>query len=198
MHKGFLFVVFGPSGVGKTTIVTEILARSGTDELRPTLSRIITCTTRPKRDGEKDGVDYFFMSKENFLQRKSKGDFAEASEVYGNYYGVLFSTIREKIDNGEDSLLIINWEGFKKIKQIFRDQVIGFFILPPSLKILEERIRSRATDSEEVIKHRISMASDDMLHKDEFDFCVENAVIDDTVNEIIEKIAEIKRFKCHI
>jgi guanylate kinase len=184
--KGFLFVISGPSAVGKTSVANELLKQK-----KINLQRIITCTTRTKRNGEVEGVDYFFMSKDEFLRYSENGDFAEMSEVYGNYYGILVSTIKEKIEQGINALLVINWEGFLKIKRSFKENVIGFFLLPPSLKDLETRIRSRGTDSEDIIKQRLNMITEDMRHKDEFDFRVKNVKIADATSEIFEKIANI-------
>ena len=184
--KGFLFVISGPSAVGKTSVANELLKQK-----KINLQRIITCTTRTKRNGEVEGVDYFFMSKDEFLRYSENGDFAEMSEVYGNYYGILVSTIKEKIEQGINALLVINWEGFLKIKRSFKENVIGFFLLPPSLKDLETRIRSRGADSEDIIKQRLNMITEDMRHKDEFDFRVKNVKIADATSEIFEKIANI-------
>ena len=184
--KGFLFVISGPSAVGKTSVANELLKQK-----KINLQRIITCTTRAKRNGEVEGVDYFFMSKDEFLRHSENGDFAEMSEVYGNYYGILVSTIKEKIEQGINALLVINWEGFLKIKRSFKENVIGFFLLPPSLKDLETRIRSRGTDSENIMKQRMNMITADMRHKYEFDFRVKNVEIADATSEIFEKIANI-------
>ena len=184
--KGFLFVISGPSAVGKTSVANELLKQK-----KINLQRIITCTTRAKRNGEVEGVDYFFMSKDEFLRHSENGDFAEMSEVYGNYYGILVSTIKEKIEQGINALLVINWEGFLKIKRSFKENVIGFFLLPPSLKDLETRIRSRGTDSENIMTQRMNMITEDMRHKYEFDFRVKNVKIADAASEIFEKIVNI-------
>lgn len=192
MSKSFLFVLSGPSAVGKTTVAEAILRRCEEEEGENAckVSKIVTCTTRARRDGETDGVDYFFLTKEEFLRHKDQGDFAEFSEVYGNYYGVLLSTIKDKIDSGENALLVINWEGYQKIKKVFGESVVGIFLIPPSLEDLEKRIRNRGKDSEEVIRNRMKMIESDMQHKDEFDYCVENAEVDDAVDEILEIFAK--------
>lgn len=185
MKKGFLFIISGPSAVGKTSVANEILKRD------KKLSRIVTCATRAMRNGEIDGKDYFFMKKGDFLRRKERGDFAEVSEVYGNYYGVLRSTIEEKIKSGLSALLVVNWEGFLKIKKAFAGDknIVGFFLTPPSLDDLEKRIRARNADSEEIIRHRMRMIVEDMRYKDEFDFCVTNASIPAAATEILDKIS---------
>jgi guanylate kinase len=188
MRKGFLFVISGPSAVGKTSVVNEVLKRCNY------LERIITCTTRPQRVGESDGVDYFFMSREAFVQHSLNGDFVEHSEVYGNNYGVLFSSIMEKIDASKHVVLILNWEGFLKIKELFRSSVVGFFIAPPSIEALKKRIRNRNSDAAEDIAKRLEMALEDMSHQHKFDYCCENNDISETADKIWTIIAE----KCQI
>lgn len=178
-------VISGPSAVGKTSVASEILSRADNHFVR-----IVTCTTRAMRTGEVDGQDYYFMTKGQFLSHEKNGDFVEHSEVYGNYYGVLISTIKEKIDYGEHALLVINWEGHQKIKKIFSENVIGFFLIPPSMNDLEKRIRSRGTDSEEIIKKRMDAIAEDMRHKNEFDFCVENREISEAADEILRLIRQ--------
>ncbi|GHU13245.1 hypothetical protein FACS189449_08350 [Alphaproteobacteria bacterium] len=158
------------------------------------LSRVVTCTTRQKRGKEIDGVDYFFISEDDFLEHAKKNEFMECSAVYGNYYGVLASTIFEKTNAGRDALLVINWEGFVKIKKaISRLPVFGFFIVPPSLEKLEQRIRFRNTDSEEVIKKRMSMARKDISHQNEFHSVYENESVSKTANNILETINELRK-----
>ncbi|MBR1735077.1 MAG: guanylate kinase [Alphaproteobacteria bacterium] len=189
MKKGLLFIISGPSAVGKTTVASEFLK-----EENNLLSRIVTCTSRTIRNGEVNGVDYYFLTREEFIQHKKNGDFVEMSEVYGNYYGVLLSTIHENIEQGKDSLLVINWEGYLKIKKIFKSRVIGIFLTPPSIEDLETRIRNRGTDSEEIIKQRMKMIEEDMRHKHEFEFCIENAILKHTVTDIINIVRnEIKK-----
>ncbi|MDR1551635.1 MAG: guanylate kinase [Holosporaceae bacterium] len=188
MKKACIFMISGPSAVGKTSVVNAVL------EMDNTLCRIVTCTTRERRDSERDGIDYYFLSKEKFSEEISVGNLIEFSEVYENYYGVMFSTIEEKIKGCQDAILVINWEGFLKIKQAIQGNVFGIFILPPSIRDLEIRIRSRGEDSPEVIAQRIGMAREDMDKAKYYDFCFENIDIATTAREIMKKINEI-RFK---
>lgn len=186
MRKGFLFVVSGPSGVGKTSVLNKIL------EIDDSLSKIITCTTRPMRSNETPDVDYIFMSLSDFMDHIKNNDFVEFSEVYGNYYGILGSSISEKADAGHDVILSTNWEGFLKIKKIFSSNTFGFFIRPPSMDALEQRIRSRKTDSEDVIASRLKMAEKDMSYRFCFQYIYQNDDIIETASDILATINEIR------
>ncbi|GHT91537.1 guanylate kinase [Alphaproteobacteria bacterium] len=180
-------MISGPSAVGKTSVTEEIL------RVDSSLSRVVTCTTRPKRGKEVDGNDYFFISEDDFLEHIKNNDFLECSEVYGKFYGVLASTVFEKTNAGIDALLVANWEGFGKIKKaVSRLPVFGFFIVPPSLEMLEQRIRARSTDSEEVIKKRMSMAQEDMSHQNEFHSIYENKGVTETALNILETINKLR------
>jgi guanylate kinase len=181
-----LFIFSGPSAVGKTSVVNELL------RMDPTIEKMVTCTTRGKRKSEQPGVDYIFMEKDEFLEEAERGNFVEFSEVYGNYYGVKFSTARDKIKAGTDAVLVINWEGFLKIKNAFKQDVYGIFILPPSIADLESRIKSRGEDSPEVIAARMDAAREDISKADLYDFCFENVEIILTAKNILNKINEIR------
>ncbi|MDR2794963.1 MAG: guanylate kinase [Holosporaceae bacterium] len=186
MRKGFLFVVSGPSGVGKTSVVDEIL------KIDDSLSKIITCTTRPMRSNEIPGIDYIFISREDFMNHIKNDDFVEFSEVYGNYYGILASSIFEKINAGCDIILIINWQGFLKIQKIFFHNVFGFFITPPSMEVLEQRIRSRKMDSEEVIINRLAMAEKDLSYRFCFQYIYQNDDMVETASDMLATINQIR------
>lgn len=181
--KGILFVISGPSAVGKTSIAEAVLSKKN-----GSIHRIITCTTRAPRGAEKDGIDYIFMPVGDFIEKAQHGEFLEYSKVYENYYGVLFSTINEVLDSKRNALLVVNWEGFRKIKEKISDRAIGIFILPPSIDTLEKRIRYRGHDSEEVIQKRLKMNAEDMLHADDFDYQIINNRIEDAVNDVIKII----------
>jgi guanylate kinase len=187
MVNGFLFIISGPSAVGKTTVAQHML------EMRPSLRSIITCTTRAIRSNEEDGVHYYFLQKDEFLAKKNGGEFAEYSEVYGNYYGILQSEIAAKTQNCSDALVVVNWDGFHKIKQAIHKNVVGFFLAPPTLADLEARIRARGTDSEEIVQKRLAIAQEDIAHGRAFDYCVENRDIADTARKILDTIDKLKQ-----
>lgn len=183
---GHLFVISGPSAVGKTTIISYLL------EKHPDLSRVVTCTTRSIRENEHDGIDYVFMSKEDFKKKMNNNEFAEFSEVYDNYYGVLLEDIQNSMRKNKVSVLVINWEGFQKVKRSVNNNVVGIFINPPSIEELEKRIRKRNTESENAIQKRLLAARLDIAHSKEYDFYVNNIEVQQAANDIfgiIKKVA---------
>lgn len=182
---GHLFVISGPSAVGKTTVVNYLLKNE------PDFSRVITCTTRDIRDNEKDGVDYIFLSKEDFKKKIENNEFAEFSEVYDNYYGVLLKSIRKSMNTNNVSILVINWEGFQKVRRFIKNNVTGIFINPPSIDELERRIRGRCSESEGDIQKRLLAARLDIAHSSEYDYSVENTEIPQAANDISEVISKV-------
>ena len=185
--NGCLVIISGPSAVGKTSVATEILKRHAN-----LFERVITCTTRAPRGTEKHGVDYIFMSEQEFLEKKSNNEFLEDSRVYSNYYGVLKKTVDDIILKNKDALLVMNWEGYLKIKNKINQKVVGIFLLPPSIKTLEERIRNRGDDSEDEIQKRLKMNEEDMIYASYFDYQIVNHQINDTVNQILQLVDNIK------
>lgn len=182
---GHLFVISGPSAVGKTSIVRYLLDK------KSQLSRVVTCTTRAIREGEQDGVDYIFLSKKDFQEKIERNEFAEFSEVYENYYGVLLASIRESMSKNEISILVINWEGFQKVKRFITKNITGIFINPPSIEELEKRLRFRNTESEVDIQKRLLTARLDIAHSGEYDFFVENREIPQAAKDIFGIISRI-------
>ena len=182
---GHLFVISGPSAVGKTSIVRYLLDK------KSQLSRVVTCTTRAIREGEQDGVDYIFLSKKDFQEKIERNEFAEFSEVYENYYGVLLASIRESMSKNEISILVINWEGFQKVKRFITKNITGIFINPPSIEELEKRLRFRNTESEVDIQKRLLTARLDIAHSGEYDFSVENKEIPQAAKDIFDIISKV-------
>ena len=175
--SGNLFIVSAPSGAGKTSLVTALLASNREIDLS------ISYTSRAPRPGETDGKDYHFVSRETFLSMAANGDFLESAEVYGNLYGTSQTWIAGEIANGRDILLEIDWQGAAQVRKKFQD-CIGIFILPPSLQALETRLKGRAQDSEEVIARRIGSAKEDVAHVIEFDYVIINDKLDEALQQL--------------
>ncbi len=173
--NGLFIILSGPSGVGKGTICKKIL-----NDFNAWYS--VSATTRAKREGEKDGVDYFFISKEEFKEKIAAGDFLEYAIYNDNYYGTLKSKINEKLESNVDVIAEIEVKGARNIKNIYKDSVL-IYILPPSLKELEERLRNRNTESEAVIKNRMQITKEELKNIDFYDYVI--------VNDDLEK-AQIK------
>ena len=176
-----LIIITGPSGVGKGTVVKELLDRNKDIWLS------ISATTRNPRVGEKDGLNYYFISEEMFKDMIDKKEFLEWAQFAGNYYGTPLSTVNEKIEKGFIVLLEIEVEGAKQIKEKF-PEALSIFLLPPSKAELEKRIRNRGTEKEEAIDRRLSRADYEIASSDEFDFVLTNHDVDETVKEVFKII----------
>jgi guanylate kinase len=166
-HAGTLFMVAAPSGAGKSTLVNALLANQTSIQLS------ISYTTREPRPGEFNGREYHFISVEAFLERKNAGDFLECAEVHGNYYGTSRKLILEHIAAGTDVLLEIDWQGALQVKKQFPDAV-GIFILPPSIEALEQRLKKRGQDSQQVITRRLLAAGGEIAHAPDFEYVIIN------------------------
>ena len=176
-----LITITGPSGVGKGTIVKELLNRDRDIWLS------ISATTRNPRIGEKDGKNYYFISDQTFKDMIDKKEFLEWAQFAGNYYGTPLSIVNEKIKKGFDVLLEIEVEGAKQIKEKFPES-LSIFLLPPSKEELEKRIRNRGTEKEEAIKKRLVRANYEIASSDEFDFVLTNYDVNETVKEVLKII----------
>ena len=164
-----LVVITAPSGVGKSTLCDNI------HSALPGVSRAVTCTTREPRSEEVDGVDYCFLSEEEFLARVDNDEFLENALVHGNHYGVLKSELRTKLAGGGDVLLNIDVQGAATIREraaadpVLSRSLVTVFLYPPSLKELEHRLRGRGTDTDEAIAKRLAIAKDEMAQAEKFD-----------------------------
>ena len=176
-----LIIITGPSGVGKGTVVKELLDRNKDIWLS------ISATTRNPRIGEKDGENYYFISDERFKDMIDKKEFLEWAQFAGNYYGTPLSTVNEKIEKGFIVLLEIEVEGAKQIKEKF-PEALSIFLLPPSKAELEKRIRNRGTEKEEAIDRRLNRANYEIASSDEFDFVLTNHDVDETVKGVFKII----------
>ena len=188
-YTNFVIVLSSPSGAGKSTITKKLLE---TDD-RITLS--VSATTREPRDGEEDGVHYYFLSKDSFEEEIEKGNFIEHAEVFGNYYGTLKREVEKKFADSKDIILDIDWQGARQVSdQMDKKRLLRIFILPPSIKELENRLRNRGTDSEEVIQKRMEQAKSEISHFNEYDYIVINDDIEETFKQI-QSIIEAKRLR---
>ncbi len=167
MKHGKIYVIAAPSGAGKSTLVNALCNLDNKIQLS------ISHTTRPRRNNETDGVNYFFTSVEEFKKMIDNNEFIEFAQVYDNYYGTNINTIKRFLATGKDIILEIDWQGARQIRKLFPDAVL-IFIVPPSLETLAERLNKRNTDSTEVIKKRLDMALDDISHAGEFDHIIIN------------------------
>ncbi len=182
MSQGVLYVVAAPSGAGKTSLVKALLQRDTAIRLS------VSYTTRAPRPGETNGVDYHFVSVENFLQMAARGEFLESAEVYGNYYGTSQAWIAAEIAAGRDILLEIDWQGAAQVKQHF-PEAVTLFILPPSIEALRERLTGRGQDGLEVIEKRMAAARDDISHAGEFEYIIVN---DDFDQALLDFMAVVR------
>lgn len=165
---GTLFVLSAPSGAGKTTLVKALMARD------PDLCFSVSFTTRKPRAGEVAERDYFFVDEARFEAMVTAGEFLEHARVFGNLYGTSRTQVNAVLSRGQNVLLEIDWQGARQIRKN-APHCCSIFIMPPSVSELERRLRSRATDSEDVIRQRLSQAFDDMAHWHEFDYVVINS-----------------------
>lgn len=171
MGLGTLYVIAAPSGAGKTSLVRALVET--VEHLRVSVSY----TTRPRREGETHGVSYHFVSHEEFEILLKQNLFLEYAEVFGNYYGTSKQWVEQQLAEGKDIILEIDWQGAQQIKQLYPESV-AIFILPPSRKILEQRLRGRGTDKEEVIQRRLNEAVQEMQHAGTFDYWIVNDEFD--------------------
>jgi len=185
---GTLIIITAPSGAGKTTLVHGLLAR----DARVKLS--VSYTTRAPREGEVDGQHYHFVDIERFRAMRDAGEFLEWAEVHGNYYGTSRAWIGERIGAGDDILLEIDWQGAQQVRKTF-PEAVGVFVLPPSFEVLEQRLRGRGTDSDDVISRRLLGARGEMRHVGEFDYVILNDVLDDAITDLVA-IVRASRLRC--
>jgi guanylate kinase len=173
---GKIFVFTGPSGAGKTTIAQTILKETSF------FQRIVTYTTRDSREGEMNGIDYNFVSREKFEQLIKNNELLEYANVYGNYYGSLRSDVEKIIASGKNVLFVIDVQGALTIKKKF-PSAITIFIKTPSLQVLRERLLKRASDSIEIIEKRLGVAEQELCIENKFDFVVVNDSLSQAVNQ---------------
>ena len=175
-HPGKLFVFSGPSGAGKGTICKRLLEETD-------LELSVSMTTRAPREGEVDGVSYFFETKEGFEQKIAEDNFLEYAEVYGNYYGTPKGPVLDKLAKGIDVVLEIDIQGALKVKENYPDGVF-VFILPPSLSELRKRLTGRGTETAEAIELRLGETLKELSYIDKYDYCVVNGELEEAVARV--------------
>ncbi len=176
-REGILFIVSAPSGAGKTTLISRLIASY------PKLKLSVSYTTRSRRAGELHGRDYFFVDEKKFLSMRARGDFAEWAEVHGFLYGTPRRPLTQAIQKGRDLLLDIDVQGARKIKRQYA-QAVSVFLLPPSWTELEKRLASRGTDHLETIRQRLENARREIRQIIEYDYCVINLRIEQALEEL--------------
>jgi guanylate kinase len=187
-RRGLMLVLSSPSGAGKTTLSRQLL---GNDSH---ISLSISCTTRDKRPGETDGVDYHFIDTPTFRGMIDRGEFLEHARVFDHYYGTPSPPVEQALGAGRDMLFDIDWQGTQQLKEKGRDDLVTVFILPPSTRDLERRLISRAQDSHEVVARRMSKAADEMSHWAEYDYAIINKDIATSLNQL-KSILTAERLK---
>jgi guanylate kinase len=180
-----LVLISAPSGGGKTTISKQLLAA------RPQMTRAVTCTTRPPRSGERDGVDYYFLDAGSFLKRVQAGNFLEHATVYGNSYGTLKSEVLGKLRQGRDVLLSVDVQGASAIREQAKEDpelkksLVSVFLTPASLEVLEARLKRRGTDSPAAIQKRLSVARQELAQRKNFDYLLISTTIEEDLRLLL-------------
>lgn len=176
-RKGQCLVLSAPSGAGKSTLVARLRAEF------PGFAYSISCTTRAPRQGEEDGVHYHFLTRDAFLAKREAGFFAEWAEVHGNFYGTPKGPVEEMLGKGQDILFDIDVQGAMQLKRVF-PQALYVFILPPTREVLEQRLRGRGTDAEDVIAKRLKNALGELKEAANFDYLIINDDLEEAADEL--------------
>lgn len=182
-NKGRLIIFSAPSGCGKGTMLAEILK-----DKRFCCS--VSATTRKPREGEIDGVNYYFISKEDFEQKVTDGDFLEYACYCDNYYGTLISEIEDRINSGINVILEIEVQGAMKIRElgVYKNDAIFIFVAPPSINELRRRLRKRGTESDDIIEKRVAEAAKEISYAEKYDYVIVNAALEDAVDDFFSVI----------
>jgi guanylate kinase len=177
-RRGILLVLSSPSGAGKTTITRALVQRDANLEIS------VSVTTRPKRAGEVDGQHYHFISRAAFDEMVAKGELLEHAVVFGNCYGTPRAPVEAVLSAGGDIVSDIDWQGTQQLKSTVRGDLVSVFILPPSMAALEQRLRTRAQDSEAVVQARMAKSTDEMSHWPEYDYIIVNRDLEESVRRV--------------
>ena len=177
-RRGLMLVLSSPSGAGKTSIARSLLTRD------KEINMSVSATTRPRRPGEAEGRDYYFVDEEKFKTDINKQLFLEYARVFDHYYGTPLGPVQKLLSSGCDVLFDIDWQGTQQIKAKARDDLVSVFVLPPSTAELEKRLITRAQDSAEVVAGRMARAADEMSHYPEYDYIIVNHDLDQSIDAV--------------
>jgi guanylate kinase len=187
-RRGLMLVLSSPSGAGKTTIARKLLQQDGN------LSMSVSVTTRPRRPGEVNGVDYQFVTASEFDRLVGEGALLEHAKVFGNHYGTPRAAVEAALTEGRDVLFDIDWQGTQQLAERARDDLVSVFVLPPSTRELERRLKSRAQDSPREVARRMAKAADEMSHWAEYDYIIVNHDIGTSVRRV-QAILQAERLR---
>ena len=188
-RKGAMFIIEAPSGTGKTTIIKEILAQD------PNLKFSVSVTTRPKREGEVEGIDYYYITNKEYDRLKAKDAFYEyVDSQYGARYGTLKSEVDSFISIGQDVVFDLDWVGMLQMKEKAPDKVVSIYLLPPSVAEVKRRLISRGTDSAAIIEKRMNLIVEKIKHYNEFDYVIVNQNLEETIQKV-RRIISCERMK---
>ncbi len=185
--SGTLYIVSAPSGAGKTSLVAALLKAD------PAVRLSVSYTTRAPRPGEVNGREYNFVTLAEFERMERAGEFIESAHVFGNRYGTSMTWLSARIDEGRDILLEIDWQGAAQLRKL-KPEAVSIFILPPSLEVLEKRLRGRGTDAAEVIARRIATAREEMTHVIDFNYVIINEDFERAMHDLVS-IVRAERLK---
>ncbi len=187
-RRGLMVVLSSPSGAGKTTLTRKLLAA------HDDMSMSVSATTRKPRPGEVDGHDYYFVTKDKFSEMIEGEDFLEHAKVFDNYYGTPRAPVEEALMDGRDVIFDIDWQGAQQLEQAAVEDLVKIFILPPNMRALESRLRTRAQDSDDVIAKRMSKSEAEISHWSEYDYIIVNEDIETAMAEL-QSIVQAERMK---
>ncbi|WP_051279125.1 guanylate kinase [Hellea balneolensis] len=177
-RRGIMVVLSSPSGAGKTTLTRMLLKEN------PDMAMSVSATTRQPRPGEKDGEDYYFISKNKFTDMVDDDEFLEYAKVFDNFYGTPRAPVEQALGDGRDVVFDIDWQGAQQLTQAAADDLVKIFILPPNMVELEKRLRTRAQDSDDVISKRMSKSENEISHWPEYDYVIVNENVETAMEEL--------------
>lgn len=189
-RRGLMFVLSSPSGAGKSTLARKLLEEDAN------MSLSVSATTRAPRPSEVNGREYKFIDKPTFEEMADRGEFLEHAMVFGHHYGTPRAPVEAMLIQGKDVLFDVDWQGARALRAAEPQDVVGIFILPPSMAELERRLHARAEDSEEVIKKRMARSFDEISHWEEYDYVLVNTLLEQTLAQI-KQILAAERIKRH-